>query len=1206
RLQDENRLKAEGYRLKETESQTKDHRETELLSGDQIEQGGKTTTNHELQTTSCNTQDDNLECYLMMNPEEIREVEDIAGFTRINRLPSRSTPFTTTEGARLAEGESSISAAIGGEKDVDEASFKEDINENNVEENISTLEQNIARLTHQIEEAKQKYKEKSSVYFRFWNNIAIKLEQSRDSWNKVSELIAQGKQEKVFLWKKSAEESEAAAEKLKRTFQFYTSDQNEAAKQLEEEAWKDYYLSDAFTWLLKSEEALDFFQNFTDVANCGVAPVVEASSSSCTLNFCMPSIDSLSPVRITPTGLLEASSGSLSRGLPTTGIPCTLSALASLERSPLEKVVLIKGGEIDLWKNLAEQYQVAADFKKQAAEVSIEEKKDKRDSYSLAGDYMCLIANRKLKAFEARKSGKETLATEYENIVGILQKALDYLKQSHVAYSAGKHREGSGWYNAGKSLQPQADYLLKSCEEEDAGKTILAVCYREAAATSEMAANRTKTAAELDTMGQNYEDQVKKEEELRALRNYEEDYNTSCSHMKYFKKYEEGIGWRDVAHSLQDKADYQAKACEAKEVGKLILAACYQEAILISQHSADQHELSAKINTILREGERLSWKYAGTALRCQAEYQAKAYEVEEIGKLLLAADYRELAAIAKRAAELYELSVKAYIEENKKRENIVWTYENESEWHSWLSAGRNLRSKMRNKEKAMKAQEAGKTILAAGYREAVVIAEHAADCFKKAAVAKAIGKKNENIGWFRVGEVLELQREYYIKLIEAQESKKENVASIYREAIGVLKKTADYYQQAACAFALGKEAEGSSWLNVGVFLQSRTKEQMEIAEKKESEKNKIKKSDNKEITLETIQVNECFPPEPLIKRQRIDNPAKSKALFIYCEKWLVETNPSIGREPILSDYMIDILKRGVDYELIKIFEEYWNHVVKAHEVGDDPLALGWIQVVEDIQQTIEDSIKTPKLSGSENHKLLNAWNTTIQAGKKLAEYRGKYIQEEKLSQIPEILSVQKKILEKLQLVAEYHRKSAEACALKNEQEYNCFKSAAWSMTENIQQLGNVIKVFKKLTDIVTERQPEVSNCYRKTLDQYKESAEYHCRTAQAIANGNISDYDFLKKAGNSAEYSAKGLEEACVAVEQAIKAKEVNQEELAASWFEVAHKYEESAEYHSQSVKAIVSGNSSDYKRLKDAGDASRSSAYELEKVAEAKEKQLK
>ena len=63
--------------------------------------------------------------------------------------------------------------------------------------------------------------------------------------------------------------------------------------------------------VLKNFSLLDFFRNSTDAANCGVAPVLGASSSFCTLNSCAPST------------------------------PCTSSASASLERSLLNRSRLV-------------------------------------------------------------------------------------------------------------------------------------------------------------------------------------------------------------------------------------------------------------------------------------------------------------------------------------------------------------------------------------------------------------------------------------------------------------------------------------------------------------------------------------------------------------------------------------------------------------------------------------------------------------------------------------------------------------------------------------------------------------------------------------------------------------------------------------------------------------------------------------------------
>ncbi|HLB33572.1 MAG TPA: hypothetical protein VJK54_04990, partial [Chthoniobacterales bacterium] len=123
---------------------------------------------------------------------------------------------------------------------------------------VITAEENIIKLTTQIEQAKQASKEKlGGENDWLWDCIATKLEQARDSWNKVNELTTRGREERASFWRKAAEDSEASAEGMRQLVMSYISGQKETAKQLEKASWNRYHLSDAFTWSLKSEEALD-------------------------------------------------------------------------------------------------------------------------------------------------------------------------------------------------------------------------------------------------------------------------------------------------------------------------------------------------------------------------------------------------------------------------------------------------------------------------------------------------------------------------------------------------------------------------------------------------------------------------------------------------------------------------------------------------------------------------------------------------------------------------------------------------------------------------------------------------------------------------------------------------------------------------------------------------------------------------------------
>src|SRR3990167_898697 len=423
RLQDENRLKAEGYRLKETESQTKDHRETELLSGDQIEQGGKTTTNynnqatgcrlqgtglettellsenqmgqgakfttnHEVRTANCNNSGVDLNSYLMMNPETTQELEDIIKLSRSSLVSSETSSERGVLNAvqtPFIEGEESKSAVVPSQGDV-------------IKNSTFKFEEKFVKISAQIEEITQALQEGGSRRTSYLlDRIVTKLKQSRDSWNKFGELFSQGEQERAFLWKKVAEESETSVNKIK---QLFVSRPLENKEQLEKEIWNFYCLSDISTWELKSKEA---------------------------------------------------------------GI----------------KAELLQGEEKELWKNLASQYQQAADFEKQGLEMEVLEKEDERDSCIWIGRYFYSSAKRKLQAIEAKKAGKDILAIGYQDAAGILEEAIEEEKKALIAYTLGKESEGFGYSWLAGSIQNQASYQVEMIEAQEAGKTILVESYRE-------------------------------------------------------------------------------------------------------------------------------------------------------------------------------------------------------------------------------------------------------------------------------------------------------------------------------------------------------------------------------------------------------------------------------------------------------------------------------------------------------------------------------------------------------------------------------------------------------------------------------------------------------------------------------------------------------------------------------------------------------
>src|SRR3990167_2680321 len=117
-----------------------------------------------------------------------------------------------------------------------------------------------------------------------------------------------------------------------------------------------------------------------------------------------------------------------------------------------------------------------------------------------------------------------------------------------------------------------------------------------------------------------------------------------------------------------------------------------------------------------------------------------------------------------------------------------------SEAYSWSLAGYSLRVKANYQAKAILAEEAGKATLAAGYREAAVILEQAADKFKLAAETKTAGKESAGISWNFEGESLQIKATYQAKASEAEERGNKNQAASYREAAAISEQAADQFR----------------------------------------------------------------------------------------------------------------------------------------------------------------------------------------------------------------------------------------------------------------------------------------------------------------------------------------------------------------------------------------------------------------------------
>ncbi|HLB33480.1 MAG TPA: hypothetical protein VJK54_04525 [Chthoniobacterales bacterium] len=371
------------------------------------------------------------------------------------------------------------------------------------------------------------------------------------------------------------------------------------------------------------------------------------------------------------------------------------------------------------------------------------------------------------------------------------------------------------------------------------------------------------------------------------------------------------------------------------------------------------------------------------------------------------------------------------------------------------------------------------------------------------------------------------------------------------------------------------------------------------------------------------------------RQQRIDNSLRGQALSVYCEKWLAETGSVDG-----VSYVSNCITHVADHRLVRAFEKYRSNVIKAHNVGDDALALSWIQVAEDIQQAIEASIKHAEAYqnlelychpqsvydgrlAKEAHFMTlyginTAWENVCYAMEEIAEYREKYIKTSMISQIPENIlpdmKEKKKIIEQLEFIANYLKKAAEAYSVGKEQEYNCFKSVAQSMQESIYGLKAAARAKE-------ENQRELEALWFKAVDCYEEIAKYYDQAVNIWSSENTTECshidqikEFTKEAylNNIPNFlqpklkdenrllpicnnNADRLQQAARALEKSLDNSDADDAEISAFWRRVSEQYQLVVELNIQATQEEIQGNKEEATRLKEAANIAENAVTSAE-----------
>ncbi|HLB32879.1 MAG TPA: hypothetical protein VJK54_01465, partial [Chthoniobacterales bacterium] len=845
----------------------------------------------------------------------------------------------------------------------------------------------------------------------------------------------------------------------------------------------------------------------------------------------------------------------------------------------------------------AQEYTAAAEKLKEAAISSTQavllllEGKEKENSILLSqgNSFQSEGISRKytLQELEAQEAGKATLAAGYREAAATTQRASEKYQLAVQAYVAGKDKEDDNWYWAGKSLQISADYQAKASEAQEAGKTQLAVGYREATATSQRASEQYELAVQTYAAVRESESKEKESGTFKGLKNWGHKSG--------------GHSWGDGGKFLQAKADYQAKASEAQEAGKTELAVGYREAATTFQRAADQKKLAAQAYAAGKNSEGSSWAWEGTSLQSKADYQAKKAEAQEVGKNQLAADYLEAAATSQRAADQWKLSAQA-IAAGKESEGdscfrigkslqamadyqakaceaqdagkatlaigyreAVTTYQRaadqikllaqaNSEYKHWSSLECSFSLKAIYQARAAEAQEAGKIHLAVGYREAATTSQRAADQHKQAVQADTARKEKESSSWLNEGFVLGDKARFQVKAAEAEESGKTQVAVDYKEVALTFQIAADQFKLAAQTYATGKESEGESWDSQGRYLKEKAAYQAKAAEAQEAGKTTLA-AGYREVAI----ICQSAADQSKLAAQAYATRTKSEGESWSKASW------------ILSVYKANDHKNAIE----------------AQEAGKMTLAAGYREAVK----TAQDAANQYKLAaqtkavGKEIEG--NSWD---QAGESL---RTKALCQAKASEAQEA--------GKTTLVAGYReaattsQKAADQCKLSAQTKASGKESEGiyWAWEGTCLQLKAHYQAEASAAQEAGKTQ--LAACYRDATATYQRAADQFKQSAITSAAGKESESTSWYFEGNSLQLKA-------FYQLKAMQAQEARKTQLAASYQEAAAISQRAADQWKQSAIAYAAGgNSSEYTRLWQAGQATQVEADAIAKKAEEK-----
>ncbi|HLB32716.1 MAG TPA: hypothetical protein VJK54_00615 [Chthoniobacterales bacterium] len=546
----------------------------------QVSQQTEPSTNYELPTTNCNNSGKDLSCYLMMDPAELKTIQEgIEDLKGVCESPGKTAVSTTAS----AHSPSPSSAALLGKSGSDIAltSIPNEVAEENSTNTF--LEDEIC----------------NNIYTSCLAKVAA-MSQNRG-------LVVGGSSEAAL---QEAREWEAAKDLAEIDLDQCKSVYDKAKREADESKGSADYsvkklaeaLADARVGTARSVLKAIKAGNTTYRAS---AEAELASAQQNELNAVLAYNRAKEQAEITKWTVAAEEAQKKETAATAAGKKEEISQWRGVRSALLSAIEQIRkaiqaeaSGKTELatsLRNIAQQSIQASELFTKAAMAYSAGKTREGFSWNGASSSLRCAADQTVNAIEAALAGKIELARLWHEAASQNMQSIEYYTEAAAAYAIGttsKTSEATSLYNTGVGYSRAAEQTGKAIAAKIEGKTGLSMSWHKAAA-------RTVQLSEFS---------------IKST----EAYVTG--------KTAEGFSWSNVSSGLRRSAEQTGKAFEAEAVGKTELAALWREAALLNTQAGEDYTQAATAHAEGKTNEGNNFDVTGKTAYDKAEVIVKQAE----------------------------------------------------------------------------------------------------------------------------------------------------------------------------------------------------------------------------------------------------------------------------------------------------------------------------------------------------------------------------------------------------------------------------------------------------------------------------------------------------------------------------------------------------------------------------------------------------